>query len=291
MSSTVAQLVLNGLVSGTACGALAVSFAILYRVGGFYQFTVASIYAIGAYAARPEAATTTQLLLAFVRGICCAALAALVFELLVFARFRRRRAPPLVPMLASIGVVAIVENVLAILFGPGLRVSPLVGLKIMSIGSAYLTQLRLTAMLTCGGAAILCVFVLQRTDTGIVWRAIAASPELAAIKGIRVQRAICFANLLAGTLAAIPACFAALDSGSRPPMGNLPLLAAITAVLAVGSQTPAGWLLAGVGIGVLQQVAILLLTARWAETFVFALFCATLLFRKKVLIDGERGST
>jgi len=280
MTDVARQLIANGLVAGSACGALALAFGILYRVGGFYQFTLASIYSVAAYASLPRSASRWQLVAGFGEGIAAAVVIALMFEIGIYSRLRRRRAPPLVPMLASLGVVAIVENLLAMLFGPGLHTSAFVGEHVLHVGGALITELRLAEAVTCGGFGALCVLLLYRTDIGAVLRAIASNPELAALKGVRVRLTINLSTGLAAVIAAIPACFAALDTGTRPTMGNLPLLLAIAAVLVGGARSAFGWLIAGFSLGILGQFAILVFSARWADTVVFALLCGALLARR-----------
>jgi branched-subunit amino acid ABC-type transport system permease component len=281
--NVIAQLLANGLVAGASYGLLAIAFALLYRVSGFFQFTLSSLYAVAAYAALLSVTTPSRFTLGFAAAGLAGAALALILDNGIYRRLLARRSPPFLPMLASIGAVAVIENALALIFGPSLRVPVTVGEFVVQIGPVRMTELRCAQFITCTAVALLVIFILRHSEIGTQIRAVASDSELAGIHGLPVRRLVTTVTVCAALLVSVPATFAAFDTGVKPQIGALPLLMAITAMIVGGLQSATGWLAGGIAVGILQQVAILFLAAHWSDAMMFTVFCIALLARKNGL--------
>jgi branched-subunit amino acid ABC-type transport system permease component len=112
------QLTLDGLVHGCAIGLVAVTFAHIYVTTGIFHVAHAGIFTLSGYLAwycvgqgmSMPAATASAVL-------GCAAVGALM-QKCVYEPLMKRHSTPLVLLIASIGLVAVLQNTVAIFFTP-----------------------------------------------------------------------------------------------------------------------------------------------------------------------------
>src|SRR4051794_13429660 len=109
------QLLADGLVTGCAIGLVAVSFSLFYATTKVFHVAHAGIYTLGGYVAWYAASLGAPFVLAAAAGVVCAAAVGGVIQSQVYGRLEQRGAAPLVLLIASLGVLAVLQNTLAIL--------------------------------------------------------------------------------------------------------------------------------------------------------------------------------
>ena len=121
----VAQLVANGLVNGSHYALLALGFGLIFGTTRITHFAYGPIYALSAYgcwfAAAPLGA---PLWLAVIAGIATGAVAGALAYLVVYRPFEREGSPPLVILIASLGLFIVLENAIGVVFGTDTKVAP-----------------------------------------------------------------------------------------------------------------------------------------------------------------------
>ncbi len=119
------QLLATGLVTGCALGVVAISFSLVYATTKIFHVAHAGIYTLGGYLAWSLVVHGAPLLLALLVPIAaCAALGALIQSQL-YARLERRRATHLVVLIASLGALAVIQNIIAAVYTPNILQFPL----------------------------------------------------------------------------------------------------------------------------------------------------------------------
>src|SRR5450432_3213142 len=114
------QLLCNGIVTGCALGIVAVSFSLVYATTKIFHVAHAGIYTLGGYLAWSLVVYGAPMLVAAVVAIAaCAALGALIQSQL-YARLERRRATHLVVLIASLGTLAVMQNIIAAVYTPNI---------------------------------------------------------------------------------------------------------------------------------------------------------------------------
>lgn len=132
------------------------------------------------------------------------------------------------------------------------------------------------------------VFLLQRTMFGIALRAAAADFEAARLMGVRSDRVIRGAFILAGALAGVAAVFWLMRSGqARASTGLTPMLKGVLAALIGGLGSMQGAVIGGLVLGVSEVLLRVWLPEGWAgltDGVVFLLIAVLFIFRPGGLI-------
>ncbi|MEA2274137.1 MAG: hypothetical protein QOI98_2845 [Solirubrobacteraceae bacterium] len=275
-----------GAVTGLTYGLLAVGLLLAYRASRVINFAHGQV---GAVAAVVLGVMVQQwgvpYWTAFVAALALGAALGALVEVTVVRRLRA--APPLMTLVATLGVAQFLLSVTASLSGTlttgGRNFPQPTGLPSTDFGALRLTP-AIIAMLVLGPLAVgALALVLTRTPLGVAIRASADNADAARLLGIRAPHMRTLSWALAGGLAALtaalvlPANIAATNTNALGPTLMLRALAA--AVLARMSSLPVA-LAAGLGIGMVEQVAI------WnsggsgvADVLVFGVLLAALLVR------------
>src|SRR6202012_5644838 len=110
------QLACNGIVTGCALGIVAVSFSFIYATTKIFHVAHAGVYTLGGYLAWSLIGHGLPSPVAFIISIAaCTVLGALIQSLL-YAKLEQRRATHLVVLIASLGTLAVIQNILAAVF-------------------------------------------------------------------------------------------------------------------------------------------------------------------------------
>ncbi|MDE0408842.1 MAG: branched-chain amino acid ABC transporter permease [Alphaproteobacteria bacterium] len=189
-------------------------------------------------------------LLALPFGILAAIAAALAADRLVFRFYRRRRSAPIVLVMASLGVMFLLNGAVRFIIGPGDRQFTdgerfIVKAREFkrATGLAEGLSIKTTQCLTFV-IAVVAVFLLfrflQRTRTGKSMRAYSDNEDLALLSGINPERVVLIAWALAAALAAIAGALYGLDKSFKPFTYFQLLLPMFAAAILGGIGQPVG---------------------------------------------------
>ena len=149
-----------------------------------------AVFSLAAYFAYvgPEVAASAAGV-AVVAAILAPAAAGLLIDLLLYQQLERRGALRTSLFIASLGLLILIENLLAIVFTPDpMRMDIGVLDTSLIIGPVFLTYLHvLTVVLAVAGYVALMLF-LKRSRWGQAIRAVSSSPEMARTVGIDLKR-------------------------------------------------------------------------------------------------------
>jgi branched-chain amino acid transport system permease protein len=203
---------------------------------------------------------------------------------------RALRAGPLTPLLATFGLLIVIENLLFEKFGPDERsLFPYIGklgydswtiTNQIIVGKIYVLILAVAVFLL--GA--LQVF-LARTPLGRALRATAEDPETAELVGVDSRRVYAFAAAIAVATAALAGAFLAMRSSFSPYSGSQQLIFAFEAVVIGGIGSLWGTLTGGIVLGVAQNIGAQL-NPQWFLLAGHLVFLAVLALRLLVATLG-----
>jgi ABC-type branched-subunit amino acid transport system ATPase component/ABC-type branched-subunit amino acid transport system permease subunit len=253
------ELAVLAAIDGLTIGLLGIGITLTYRVSRVLNFAHG---AAGALSATLMAVSVLLwhlpyalgLLLALVVGAATGALT----QLLVMRRLES--SPRLVVLVATIGLAQLFVVLAALLpvNGLGAKVFPVPGRIIWHLGSLTLTTQRLVTLVVVPVAVLALEIVTRRTSLGVATRATADNPDAASLAGVPVRQVALavwsLAGLLSATAAVLYAPSVPLASLGVTPLGPELILLALTAAMVGGLERSGPILLAGVGLGVFQQV-------------------------------------
>ena len=283
------QLLVNGIVTGSALGVVAISFALIYATTRVFHVAHAGVYTLGGYLAwslmRHGVPAIAALLVAMAG---CVVLGSLI-QILLYARLERRGAAQLVVLIASLGALAVIQNLIAAIYSPDiLNFSAAWAGQVVALpGGLRLTGAQIATVVLDFAAFGATLVFAHRTLLGKRIRAVASNPFLAEITRLEPRRVHVYVMAIASALVCLPGVLGPLDYGLQPYGGVTPLLTATIAMIAGGIGSLAGAFGLAVAIVVLQNLALLVMPGEWSIGVTFAIFVVFMLFRPRGLFAGK----
>jgi len=283
------QLLINGLVTGCALGVVAISFALVYATTKIFHVAHAGVYTLAGYIAWMLASHGVPDVLALAAAVVvCAAVGALIQSQL-YARLERRRATHLVVLIASLGLLAVMQNILAAVFSPNILQFPVLwGSRIIALGGIRLTYSQLLTVVVCLAAYVGVMWFAYATPLGKRIRAVASNPFLAQITRLQPNAVYVYVVAIASAIVALPGVLVPLDLGLQPYGGITPLLTATIAMIAGGVGSISGAFMLSIVIAVLQNLSLLVIPGEWSIGITFFIFVIFMLFRPTGLFAAAR---
>ena len=278
------QLLVNGVVTGCLLGVVAVSFSLVYATTRIFHVAHAGIYSMGGYVAWSLAAHGVPDLLAVLLAmVACAALGALIQHQL-YHRLEQRRATHLVVLIASLGVLAVIQNGIAAIYSPNILQFPANWTAgVVPFGGVRLTYVQLlilaVGLLVYAGV----MWFSHGTVLGSRMRAVASNPFLAEITRLQPKDVYVIVIAIASALVCLPGVLVAYDQGLQPYGGIAVLLTATIAMIAGGVGSITGAFAFSLVIAVLQNLSLLVMPGEWSIGITFFIFVIFMLFRPRGL--------
>jgi branched-chain amino acid transport system permease protein len=275
------QLIVDGLVHGCAIGIIAVTFAYVYVTTGIFHVAHAGTFTLGGYLAWYFAGLGLPFVFAAALAVAGCAALGLLLQKSVYEPLMKRRSTPLVQLIASIGVIAVIQNVLAMVFTPNVLQFDMLPWRSMSLhlGPVDVSYPQLlTVAMSLLAAAVLLAFS-SRTALGRRARAVASNRSFAEIARLRPYDVYVYVMAIASALVAIPGVFLGVDQALQPYSSLALLLTAVIAVIAGGVGSLPGAFIVALVLGVLQNLVLALVPGRWSQALTFAIFITFILMR------------
>jgi branched-chain amino acid transport system permease protein len=285
----IAQLVVNGLVNGSHYALLALGFGLIFGTTRITHFAYGPVYALSAYGCWFAAATLgAPLWLAVITGIATGAVAGALAYLVVYRPFEREGSPPLVILIASLGLFIVLENAIGVVFGTDTKVVPAPPAGVFLWGPLVVTssQLAQVAALVILGAGL--ALYVTRTRFGKAVLAMTDNPEMARVIGIDTLRVSLASFVIGSAIAAVPACLILVKDGATAHMGFAAVFMAFVAVVVGGVGSLRGAVAGGLALGLVESTGMVKIPTEWQSSIAFVVLFLVLLFRPRGLFGGRQ---
>jgi len=213
-----------------------------------------------------------------------AAVVAVVFGVLldrwVYAVIQRNEGAFFTLFVASFGAALVIQNVVAMVFGRG-QVSVTSGLSksVEVLPDLFIAPVFPLIVAVAVAAFWLLNVLLTKTNIGLALRALGQNSELVRVYGL-IPRGLSQWSFLIGSLLVVPAAiFTAMTSGLNPIVGNHIMLISIAATIVGGVGSLKGAALAGLLLGMAENLSLLWMTPQWSEGITFVVLFLFILFR------------
>jgi branched-chain amino acid transport system permease protein len=289
------QQTVNALTLGCIYALIALGYTLVYGIIGVINFAYGEIHMIGAFLVVTAFALVGNL---GVVALPAAALAAMglagaygyAADRLVFRPLRR--APPVTPLIAAIGLsIALQEYVRLVRGARGHWLGPVLG-RSHAVAEAdgfavYLSEAQLTIGLMTAGALLLLWLLVQRTPFGRKQRACAQDRLMASMVGVDVDRIVASTFVLGSAFAALAGLIVALHFGGvNFVMGTLVGFKALTAAILGGIGSLPGAVVGGFAIALIETFWSAYLASEFKDVAVFAVLVGTLVLHPTGLLGG-----
>jgi neutral amino acid transport system permease protein len=282
-----AQLFVNGIVQGLVIGLAALSITLVFGIARFPNAATGDAMTFGAYAALTAHKATGSILLGGLSALVMTGLAMLLAYWAVFRRLADRSVVAL--LVASIGVAFFIRAVLGVAFGHSQQVFQVPLSRPYVFGTIRITPLDLQLAVVAVVALAAVFALLYLTAIGRQMRAVADDRDLARVSGIRPGRVMVTLWLLAGGVAGVAGMMLGIKTIVTPEFGWEMLLPAFTAAILGGIGSPVGAVVAGLILGVAQEVSTPFVGFTYKIALAFVIMLAVLLMRPRGLFGRLEG--
>ncbi len=286
-----AQLGLNGIVTGSLYAVLAISFALVYAPTKTFHFAHGNVYVFSAYFLYQFSMVWGWPMAAAIpAAILGAAILGILVDQIVYTPLRRSGAGVMQILLSAFGTYIVLQNLMLLIWKSDPRTVRVPEALKNGISFGLLTVTPLD-LITVGVAALVLagvVLFIRGTRMGKAMRAVENDLGVAQMIGIPTERVRIVAFGLGSGVVAVAAILTTLDKGVEPTIGVNALLVAVVAMIVGGVGSFVGAGLAGFALGIIENLGIWQIPSEWRSTITFTVLAIFILFRPTGLL-GQRG--
>ena len=204
---------------------------------------------------------------------------------------RVERAPVLVQIVLTLGLLILIEGLAGAIWGYGPKAIPQVfhG-NAVSVASFLITPNDLFIVGLTVVLGLLLYLVFEHTRAGLAMRAIAADREAASLMGVRTHRYVTASWALGVALSGLAAILVAPTVGLEPSMMDQVAVFAFAAAILGGFGSLAGAIVGGFLIGVASNLIAAYVSTNLQLTLIFAVIVALLYVRPEGLFGVQATS-
>jgi branched-chain amino acid transport system permease protein len=183
-------------------------------------------------------------------------------------------------VIASLGLILAVENLVVIVWGPNaLQLKLPSAQTTVDLGPVHVSAHHLLLIAVTATLVIALGVFLKYTRLGTAIRATSQSREAAQVVGIPVERVYWSTFALGTALAAIGGAMLGPLFLFYPQMGDVPLVKGLAGILLGGMGSVPGAVVGGFLLGVIEAVSTLFLPTDYKDSIAFMVMVAILLLR------------
>ena len=277
------QQLVNALSLGCVYALFALGFTLVFGVLGVINLSHGAVFMVGAYAALQVVTRLSfPLWASLVVALVVSGALGLLIDLLVLRPLRRRDAPHLIPMIATIGIAIFLNSACQGLFGAeNLRFpSDLIPDEQLHFAGVQIGMLDLWIVVLSFALMTGLLVLMRKTQIGRALRAIAESPKAAALLGINVEGLFYLTSACAAALGGTSGVLIALYSNAVFPLMGQPMLHKGIAVIILGGMGDIrGALIGGLFLGFAEVMSVAYIGSTMRDAVAFGLLFIVLLLR------------
>lgn len=285
------QQIINGLAQGSIYSLVGIGFALIFGVLGLVHFAHGEVYMLGAFFG--FILITVFHMNVFAALLIAIAGSALVGVLVEAVAFRPlRKAPDVAPMVCTLGLSVVLQNVAMLIWGSDTKSVP--DVFDSSVIPFFSAQLSIPQLLIFGISLTLMVilqFILYRSKMGRAIRATAQNKDAAALMGVNINRVISATFALGSGLGGAAGVLVGLYYNAfYPTMGFMAGLKAFVATVLGGLTSVPGAVLGGLILGVVENLGAAYISSGYRDLIAFVILILVLLIKPSGLFGrGVQG--
>ena len=282
------QTLVDGLVLGGLFSLSAVGFSLLFGVLGVVNLSHGAFVLIGGYAAytlHEKLGLDPLLALPVIMlGMFCLGYA---FQRSVI-QWATKRASLLASMLLTYGFALMIRNALVLIYSPDFKsVTPAYAFDSLSFGEVTVGLTRVAALVVSIVLLAALAATLRYSNIGRTIRATAQQEQAAALCGVNIRHVFALTSGLSAAFAGAAGVAIGLVMPFSPPDETLWTVNAFVVVTLGGIGSPAGALVGGLILGVVNTMTAQLIGAAFPTAMMFLLLVLMLVVRPAGLLGNS----
>ncbi|MGD9616861.1 MAG: branched-chain amino acid ABC transporter permease [Alphaproteobacteria bacterium] len=276
------EALVNGLLLGGVFGLLALGLNLVFGVIDVVWICYAELIMLGMYVIYfLYIGYAVPFLPAALVGIIAVGLLGVLLHVSVIQPLLGT--PPINQLLATGGVLFLLQSVAIVLFGIDFR-NLGIRLPVLDLAGMYVSYARLLAFVAALIGMIALYLFLARTYTGTAIRAIAQDRQIMPLMGVDTRRIYIITSLIGGALAGLASCLLVLQYDVQPFIGLTfgPIIFLICVLGGLGNIV--GGFVAAFLFAEIISVSGLYLDLEWGYVFAFGFFVVLMFLRPQGLL-------
>ena len=274
------QQLINGLMLGASYSLVAIGYTLIFGVLNLLYFAHGEIFMVGAfiglYLVIFAGANIYFALLGAMVG--CGVMGALAYFVAVRPVAKDR---PLAPLISTIGLTIILQNLAIYIFGGQQLAFPeAIEQKLFHFGPITISSVQLFILGVALASMLALWLFIERTKLGRAMRATAENHETAALLGVNVNRVVLITFIVGSGMAGIAGVLVGLkDSSISPFMGLGVAVKGLIVMLLGGLGNVPGAMVAGLMLGMIEILSAAYIGSTERDFFSFLILILILLYR------------
>ena len=275
----IVQLLLDGLLIGSIFALAAYGLALVWGVMNVKNLAQGTFVIMGGY-------VSVELIKFGVHpvfGLPVAAVLMFVFGWILYTTIIRRvvERDMFTSLLATFGIAIVLDQAMNLAFGPDVQVADS-GLETMSLfgGDVTVSQAKLVAFALAALLATGLILFMKNSRMGQAIRATAQDARAAKVMGINTDRVYAFTFALNAAICGAAGVLIAMVWVIQPFFGITHSIRSFVIVTAAGFGNLPGVIIAGLGLGALEQFGGFILGAEFQQVIVVGVLVLVLIWRQ-----------
>lgn len=274
------QLLASGIQTGALYALTAAGFALIFGATRIFHVAHGASFVLAGYAFVAASALGFHWTLAVLLAAAIAVSFGMLVDLLVYRPIQRHEASFFTVFVASFGIVICVQALVQFQFGRGsVAVSSPLTRSAELLPGLYLAPIFWVATGISIALFTAVTLFLERTNAGLGLRALSENPELLRAYGLSSRRLSALAFGLGSALVVPGAILTAATTGIEPAASHRVMLISIAASVVGGIGSLRGAALAGLMLGIVENMVVLVLDTQWSEAASFVVLFVFIVFR------------
>lgn len=286
----IAQRLVDGIRLGLIIAICSVGLSLIFGTTGLTNFAHGEMVTFGGLIAFWfNVLLGVPLLIAAPLVIALGGLFGLAMNAVIFAKLRKRGIGLISQLVVSVGLSIMLRNMFLYQFGGRTRPLDDYSLQVAkSFGPVSITMRDLTTAIISLIALVSVALYLQKSRTGKAIRAVSDNPNLASSTGIDTQKIIRIVWFAGGALAAMGGLFRGLDEQVGFEMGSGLIFLMFAGITLGGLGSAYGALVGGFLVGILVELASLVVPAELKNAPALLILIIVLVVRPQGILGRKQ---
>jgi branched-chain amino acid transport system permease protein len=274
------QQLINGLMLGASYALVAIGYTLIFGVLNLLYFAHGEVFMIGAFAGLFLVAALGANIYGALFG--AAVICGIVGMIAVFVAIRPvRKDRPLAPLISSIGLTIIIQNLaIYIVGGQQFAFPEVVPQRLFQFGAFAISLAQLFILAVAFALMVLLWLFIERSKTGRAIRATAENHETAALLGVDVNRVVLITFIIGSAVAGAAGVLDDVKNSSVSPfMGLGAAVKGLIVMLLGGLGNVPGAMVAGLMLGLIEILSAAYIGTTERDFFSFLILILILLWR------------
>ena len=285
----VIQVIFTGIYMGCVYGLVGLGFVIIFNASKVFNFAQGEFLMLGAmFYVTFSTALKLPFVLSFLLSILCMGIVGLIVEATGINPLRRKNAKIMRLIMVTLAFGIMAKNLAEVFWGKyPLKAPEVFNTVNVSLGGQIFRVHGLSIIAGTILVLLLLWFFFKKTMFGKAFRAAALNTEMAYLCGINVRWMIITAFVLGGALGGFAGVFAAPIAYVYSHMGYMLGVKGFCAACIGGMGNLGGAVIAGLIIGLIENLVGAYLSTRLMQGLAFALLILVLIFRPTGLLPTK----